>query len=530
MRVRPLRWYPSGGCVVALAVIVMAALWMPMNARAAEGSDAADAKAAPDAAADSAEKKDEAPADTSTGKKPWIRGTFEAGFDSIWADGESDLNMDQYLRVQVDPPQCEKLHLRASIWMREDLDGDEPGYSALRDINDAYGQDVRIRPLYLYAQLDDLWGQSTLRVGRQRIVEGAAYNRIDGIYFKQEHARWDWYVFGGARASIYTDASDNLVLGGGVSVRPFAKTRVALDVYYGEEDRGHEVDTEASYLAQVMGLDTLFRRDGDQHDTSLALSVWQNVTPNLTLYGRLDWHDGKGDELTLNATGNIACLDLIYEVMYRRRLNSFGDRVNDLTGFYSILGPREENDTYLLALHKPIVKKIMLSLETEIHEAHGHDWSSANRDYERYAAILSADRIVWDTDASVSLERWSVEGGEGTWAVTGEVTKHWRKVALTVGADYQRYQDRVVLYDPSARERNQTWIDLLPNAYQGYQSPMYVFDTYRVELHENIHSVFVKTKWNITKNQDLVARVAYEEDNEPESPYWRAKLAYTIRF
>ena len=235
------------------------------------------------------------PAPAEAAKRNWFQGEFSAGLDAAWSDYASDFDFNQYLRFKVDPPECKKLHIRGAIWLNEDLGSDAPRYSALRDINDGFDSHLRVRPLYLYAELDDVWGDSTLRVGRQRILEGAAFNRIDGVYFKQRLGQWDWYVFTGARATIYDDPFQDFVTGGGASVRLFDRTRIALDAcFYGEEHRDYE----------------------DIDDTSVALSVWQIVSPNLSLFGRYDRRSGNGDEVYLNATGFVPAWDLTYEVSY----------------------------------------------------------------------------------------------------------------------------------------------------------------------------------------------------------------------
>jgi len=465
--------------------------------------------ASPSKDADAQQQTPEAPpAPAEAAKRKWLQGDFSAGLDAAWSDYASDFDLSQYLRFKVDPPQCSKLHLRGALWFNEDLGSDVPRYSALRDINDGFDSHLRVRPLYLYAELDDVWGDSTLRVGRQRILEGAAFNRIDGVYFKQRLGQWDWYVFAGARATIYDDPFQDFVTGGGASVRLFDRTRIALDAYYGQEHRDY----------------------GDIDDTSVALSVWQAVNANLTLFGRYDRRNGSGDEVYLNATGFVPAWDLTYEVSYRRQLNTLSDRVNDLTGFYRILGDYKAHDDYFAALHKSLTDHLTVSLEGEIHRANGSDWMTANQDYERFALILAAERICKSLDAQVGLERWNVHGGEGTWAVTGEVTKHWKKVALTVGADYARYEERVIQYTSLPYALDQLRVLLIPGQYQTYNPLVYLFDTYALELHEDVRSFYCKTKWALADDQEVTAGVTYEEDDSPESPYWRIKAQYSMHF
>jgi hypothetical protein len=48
-----------------------------------------------------------------------------------------------------------------------------------------------------------LWGESTLRVGRQRIEQSVAYSLIDGAYFNKRNEKWEWYAFIGTRGTLY---------------------------------------------------------------------------------------------------------------------------------------------------------------------------------------------------------------------------------------------------------------------------------------------------------------------------------------
>jgi hypothetical protein len=59
---------------------------------------------------------------------------------------------------------------------------------------------------------------------------------------------------------------------------------------------------------------------------------------------------------------------------------------------------------------------------------------------------------------------------------------------------------------------------------------VWLFDEWAVETHENIYSVYMRGKWTLRENQDLNVGVTYETDDGPDSPYWRIKAQYAIRF
>ncbi|MBZ0089091.1 MAG: hypothetical protein K8H90_01805, partial [Thermoanaerobaculia bacterium] len=226
----------------------------------------------------------------------WLSGRLRLEADAAWDDRDSDFDLEQTLHLNVTPPDHPGVRFSGALWLREDLDSGEPGSSALRDINDAYGGDIRARLLHLHAEIDDLWGKSTLRVGRQRILDGPAYNRIDGLYFKQYRAKWDWYVFAGARASLYEDSHNDFAYGGGASYRPGSRTRIALDVYRADEHRDAKDVVRRGLVPRLLGLSFPREVVRELDDTSLSASLWQQLTDNLRFFGRYTYNHDAGDE------------------------------------------------------------------------------------------------------------------------------------------------------------------------------------------------------------------------------------------
>jgi hypothetical protein len=468
--------------------------------------------------------------DSSDSKTKALSGSLDAGLDFQWSDRDSDYNLDQSLRLNLDPQQHKRIHFQTNIWMHEDLDGDEGAGSALGGLDDTYSNNYRARILSLHVDIDDLWGDSKLRIGRQRILEGVAYNRIDGAYFSQTRAPWRWYAFGGLRASMYDNDHHDLVLGGGASFRPGPRTRLSLDYFYGEENRSSgDIVYRSPYLG-YLGL--LFPRRVKQNlnETAVALSAWHDMSENIRLYGRYLWKDGNGDEIQAALTGFVPGPELAYELTVRSQLTAAGDQVNDLSNFYRIVGVFEPYYNVLAAIHYPINERSLVSLEVEIHDSENDNPFSANRDFERYAIIWSGEEVAKDTDATVALERWAVSGGEGTWAITGELTRSWEDWSLTFGADFERYEDRFVRYNPWPSIISGLRVALDPNVFVGFTPIADQFDTTVVTTHENVYSVYARGRWSFKNGQRLWTRVTYEEDDGPDAPYWRVEAEYSIDF
>ena len=57
-----------------------------------------------------------------------------------------------------------------------------------------------------------------------------------------------------------------------------------------------------------------------------------------------------------------------------------------------------------------------------------------------------------------------------------------------------------------------------------------LLDTGVVETHENVYMVYAETEREIGETQKVSWRVSYEQDDGPDSPYWRFNAMYRIRF
>ena len=532
---KPLRRVPVRIMLVGIAAILTSA----SMALAEEEANEAPAQDATEESVAAAAEDDAAAAEEVKGAndlRSWFSGELRAGFDGEWANSYKDVDLDQSLRLNIDPPQWERLHLRSWFWIQEDLDSSHRRGNVLNGISDSYSSDTTAHIRSLYLEVDDIWGDSTLRLGRQRITDGLAFNRIDGVYFKKRMARWDWYAFGGWRASLYDEAHDDTAFGGGASVRLTDSTRVALDFYQADEER---CNRELHRRGQGIFWDLLnpryCRRSGlSASDSVVSASVWQDVTPNLRVSGRFEWHDGDADELMLRATGYISSWDLLYEATYRGLFNTAKDRVSDRTAFYRVLDQRQEYDDFLVAVHKPLTKKIVLSLEGQFHEVESGEWPWTNRDYRRFGASLDTNDLLWDLDTGLAVEFWDVDGRDGAWSVSGEVTKAWESLRLTVGAGYDRYTDEYTVYNPWP-DRIATGRRILTgNSGFGWAAytPFWItlLDESTVEVNDDIYWVDAACTRAFGNNQEVSLRVMFEHDDTSESPYWQVRANYSLRF
>jgi hypothetical protein len=519
----------SGPLPAALAV---ACLCLLLPAHAEEEPAAAEEVVVEDAepAQGSAEAAEEMTDEESDSGRDWISGNLRLELDAIHGHRASDVDFDQTLRMRIEPPKHPRLRFVTSFWLTEDLDGDEDPDVGLYDIDSGYGSDIQTRLLSLYLEADDVLGGATLRLGRQRILDGPLYNRIDGLHLKWVKNRWTTYLYGGARASLYEDAHNDLVLGVGADYRVGNNTRVGIDLFYGDEHRDGEDRVRRGLYARLLGLDFPREVETEIDDRLIAFRLYQRFFENHWLYAEFLVQNERADELTLDLTGFFEATDITYHLSYRRRLARAEDRVNALTSFYRVLGAQEKYHQIHASVQRPFTERFTLALEADWHDSDDDSPYTGNRDYIRLALVASVTNIYKGVNLETALERWDVDGGEDAWVITGEVNRKWDKWEVALGADYEQYQDRFVDYNPWPYWIRQSANLLIPGIYTGFSPAVYFLDDRVVQTREEIYSVYSRVRWEFAENQALSFRVRYEQDDGPDAPYWRLRAAYELDF
>lgn len=516
-----------------LAMIALPMLVVLVSAHAEENAPTPVAEAAPVSEAEATpaiEPEVAAEAEAEMTDREWISGRFETGFDSAWDDSGSDVELYQILRIGIEPPKSPKLKLKGSVWLTEDLDGDEARYSTLYSIDDGYGGDVRGRLLDLYLEANDVLGGAQLRVGRQRILDGPLYNRIDGLRLRWDKPRWDAYFYAGSRASLYEDPFDDFVTGAGAGYRVTDNTRIGVDLFHAMDDRRRSEAVDPGWLASFFGYRYPRRVDTRVEDQSLGLSLYHRFNEYHWFNAQILLQDDGAHELTSDLSGYIARWDLTYLLNYRRQFDRVQDRVNDLTGYYRILGGMDQYHHVHFGVQRPITKKLTLGFESDIHDVSGDDTFNTNRDYVRLATVLSAADLGKGVGFSISLDRWDTSAEDGSWTLTGELSRKWKAFEWAIGADYEQYRYEYVDYNPWPSWIKSAVVFAVPGIYPGFSPLVALTDTREVVAREEIHSVYTRFAWKVNKHQRLSARVTYEEDEGPYAPYWRFRASYEIDF
>ncbi|MFP6583622.1 MAG: hypothetical protein VCD00_13865 [Candidatus Hydrogenedentota bacterium] len=417
----------------------------------------------------------------------WLSGELELGLDAIRSKSEGDLELDQVLRLRADPAKHDNLHFRSTIWTTQDLDGRESSTSAFRGLNDTSDTFVNTRVLSLYMEYEGEHDDVRLRLGRQRISGGVAYNRIDGAYFRMRHNKWEYYAFLGARASVYENSHEDISSGAGAAWRPLPRTRVALDLFYGDDDR----------------------RNYDADDVSAALtsvSVRHSLNPYHNVFGRAIWYEEDLDEFKVMAQGVFREDAFLYTVAYRKRVSTLAERPTDFPQFYHVVGELNGYEDVQAIVGFPIGEHVELGFEAQVHDASDDMLNTGNRDFQRYGISLDITDIAKHYGLRVIAELWDASDAESEKTISGEVSRRWERTKASMGVDYDRFQDRIIQYDLQDQ------------------------DSFFIQSASDIYTFYLRVKHDINEQHSVRIRGSVEDDDTDEAPYWRLRSVYTYRF
>lgn len=416
-----------------------------------------------------------------------ISGELRVGLIGARSDRDNDIELDQLLRLRIDPPKHEQFGFRSTVWATEDLDGRESPTSPFRTLNDADNEFVNVRLLEFYGEFRGEQDNARLRVGRQRISESTAFTRIDGALFSRQQGPWEFFAFLGAHASVYRDSREDISTGAGIAWRPTRKTRIAADIFYGNDER---------------------RRFGTEEiDSTLTSVSWrQSINQFHHVFARAVWHEEDLDEVQLTSQGIFSGDSVSYILAYRQRLSTLDERPSAFPQFFRVLGELNGYDDLLAIVTIPLGKRFDLGLEAQVHDAEDEAVFSGNRDFERYGLSLSASDIASHYGGRILFEMWDADGAESDKTVSAEISREWESGKAALGVDYVRFQDRILQFDP---------LDT---------------STFLIESTDDLYSLYTRYTYDFNDEQQIDLRVSLEDDDTVDAPYLRFTARYTLRF
>ena len=356
-----------------------------------------------------------------------------------------------------------------------ELDNASPYDGTYWSLDNAEGvSDSRLLQAYLDAHDRD--GDMRLRLGRQ-YVDVADYLQIDGgqaILFENRGLGGRAYF--GQPVSYYSSVAGDLAGGLSLVGRPWSGNRARFSYadYYdhseGQGDQNYFVDIQQEITDTMRSRAQLSVLNDEFRMAHIDCSFFDPQ-------GDVDMHAG------VSRWGEFDANTIAYSPLYQQ------------------LGPQQPY-TYLYAkLSYAITPKWMLSPGVSISRTDDGDQNFSNNDYNDYdlTLIFEPDKAF---SASVSLQYWDIQGGNGFLGLSGEARYRYRRIwEVSLGSAYVDY------------------------TYNSYSDISYSVNDGQTVFHEDgtvttetpyALSYFLRAKWNITRR--LVVRLQGEiEDDQTQT-------------
>ncbi|WKZ14943.1 MAG: hypothetical protein QY317_13675 [Candidatus Jettenia caeni] len=346
----------------------------------------------------------------------FISGNFRTQYEGRWGGDENDHDMYEYLSFKTKDFFHDKVTIAGSGRLSEDFDGHEDKNGAFRDILDSYDRSYNGRVYYLYADIKDpVIDKSSLRVGRQYqySIETILF---DGAKYEQKIGILDTYVFGGLRASQYTNTYFDTVAGSGISIRPFMDTRMNLD-----------------YVRII---------DDEFIDDEVGFNVWQRIYEDLNFYGRYTLLNTVSKDFLVKLSWDKIDWDASVQLSYYRFLNSLAEQSNNISPIFEILNTFEPFDLISLTGHKGWGEKFEVSSGIDRRNVlEKEDENTFNRDYYRtFFSFMTYNILLKESKVTFTVEYWNIKGVDHSTDANVDFDKKIGKFDIGLGTGYSFYK------------------------------------------------------------------------------------------
>ena len=421
-----------------------------------------------------------------------VSGRYEVDYLGRWnhdndIDGdESDHQLFQYLRLDIDNIVPEKVSLRFSGRLSGELDGNDSGDDFFADIYDTFDHSANGRVYHLYLDIKDpIFKDSRLKLGRMNSYEAETV-LFDGGKYEQTINKARFYVQGGFRGSNYTSADkDDNIVGAGTDYHVLPYTHVGYDFLY-VEDASLDDDYHSFDVSQRFGSLKTYAQfsvlNGDSNDLNLYGSFY-HAPFELTLTGRyyalLTQRDRNTNEFSALVDVDLSDIDDpdtlgVYSPFHLINLTAYkghGDRFGATVGFETrwMDESDEENDL--------------------------------NREYDRYFFSVEAwNLFIEGLTASVTFEFWDADGSEDSISIGIDANKEMSdKLRVGGGFYFSQYRLRSTFGGTSFSEDVET------------------------------PSLYGNLKYKCRENVELVARYEIEDESDLGTTH-ELQLSCSIEF
>ncbi len=374
-----------------------------------------------------------------------------------------------------------RVDIYASGWMHKDLD--KPATTSLADDSFLGLEDVGgvsdNRLLQFYADIHDRDEKARLIAGRQ-YIEIADYLHFDGVQAMLfDNDSLGGRAFWGKPVSFYTPVSDDNAWGLSLVGRPWTGNRSRLTYTQYDSPGGND----ANYFVDVQ----------------------QELTEALRVRGQLS---------VLNEKFRMGSLDCYFFApngetdfyVGGSRWGDFDARTRFYSPLYQVMGAQDPYSYGYARMTQVLFSHVTISPGVSFRINDGDTTGYANRDYRDYDLTLTYEPIR-AVSASLSVDYWDMDGGDGFFGVSGDIRYRYNKLwELSAGSSYTKYT-----YN--------TYSDISYSVNGG--QTYFTQDGTVAQETPDCYSYFLRAKWNINKYLTLRAQGDIENDSTTSDlAYW----------
>lgn len=359
-----------------------------------------------------------------------VHGDLTVRYRARRVSDETDQDLYSYLDLRIGDEQKDRVS--GALFMRAALDLDQAhtdsdgGYvfDSLADTSESrlsallYNAYVSIRP---QSGKDALVQQT--KVGRQYVYAGDTFH-FDGATFTSkkltEGSKVEVTAYGGVPVHFYENSSSGDWLAGvKVAVEPWKNGRAQVDYTHVQDD--------LSIL-------------GPQRNDLASLSLWQNVSKPVSLFGQFTWLEGPRDA-TLRATYVDPEKDLLVQLSAYDLLESKQAFATEFDPYYRVILDLERYRQATLRASKGFGDDFDVEVGASAREVkEDSDVGPFNRDTRRVYVTPSLSKFPWE-GSTLSVTGESVTGdGERIQTWGADLSHRYSKaLRVSVGTDYSLY-------------------------------------------------------------------------------------------
>ena len=406
-----------------------------------------------------------------------IDGYLSSRLRGRWRGGDSDLDLDEVLWLEIGDPEKDRLSGRLMASVLADLDGHEDASSPLFSLADTYDLSVHARIFEAYADVKSS-KLRTLRLGRQMIWGTPELAWFDGALVETPEWRRERIklgAYGGVPVHLYESSPEgDAIAGVYVEQRPWSGARARLDWMHLEDER----------------------RTAEHQDDLFGLGLWQGIGRSARVEARYTNVEGTSRDVRAAATWFDVDRAFLVQLSHYRLLETQTALALEIDPFSETLHALFPYDQTRVLASKGFGESLDLQLGADLRRVSDEgDIGVFNHDFERYFVTGSLPKALpADLELALTLEAWESDPTDvRTWGA--DLSRRFgERLDLSLGSSYALYEYDALL----GRER------------------------------DDVRTTYLRGRWRKSKRTSFEAGYEYQDDDLEDTHVVR--LGTTWRF